>query len=154
MDQIKKILAPTDLSQASGAGVRYALSLGKALRAEVLIYHVVDYDTLTRHGERSSAPDSFQPPDRAFLERYETALAQFVNDCVSDLLPSLQVGQRVELGTPDTRIVELAKSEQYDLIVMATHGKSGARMTLGSITEKIVRTAPCPVLSIHPEEET
>jgi universal stress protein A len=151
MDSIKKILAPTDLSESSGAGLRYALTLGNALGAEVLVYHVVDYDVLTRHGERSSAPASFQPPDRAFLERYETALSQFVEGAASDLLPSVQVGQKVELGRPDTGIVELARTGRYDLIVMSTHGKSGPRMTLGSVTQRIVHTAPCPVLSIRPE---
>jgi nucleotide-binding universal stress UspA family protein len=60
MDQIKKILASTDLSELSLVGVRYALNLAKAIEAEVLIYHVVDYETLTRYGQRSTAPSSFQ----------------------------------------------------------------------------------------------
>ena len=150
MDQVKKILAPTDLSELSGAGVRYSLNLARAIGAEVLIYHVVDYDVLTRYGQRSTAPASFQPPDRAFLERYETALSEFVKDYASEFIPSVKVRQKVELGAPDERIVEVARSEGYDLIVMSTHGKTGQRLTLGSVTEKVVRTAPCPVLSIRP----
>jgi hypothetical protein len=71
MDQIKRILAPTDLSELSLVGVRYALNLAKAIGAEATIYHVVDYDTLVRYGQRSTAPSSFQPPDHDFLERYE-----------------------------------------------------------------------------------
>jgi nucleotide-binding universal stress UspA family protein len=153
MDQVKKILAPTDLSELSGAGVRYSLNLAKAIGAEVLIYHVVDYDMLIRYGQRSTAPTSFQPPDRAFLERYETALSEFVKDYVSDFIPSVKVQQKIELGAPDERIVELARSEGYDLIVMSTHGKTGQRMTLGSVTEKVVHTAPCPVLSIPPSQD-
>ena len=53
MDEIKKILAPTDLSDLSAAGIRYALRLAEAIEAEVTIYHVVDYHALTR-----------QPPPR------------------------------------------------------------------------------------------
>jgi nucleotide-binding universal stress UspA family protein len=152
MDQIKKILAPTDLSELSRVGVRYALNLAKNVEAEVTVYHVVDYDTLIRYGQKSTAPSSFQPPDHFFLERYQTALSQFLRDHVSDLTPGVKVGEKVELGTPDKSIVELAKSEGYDLIVMSTHGKSGLRMTVGSVTEKVVHTAPCPLLSIRPQE--
>jgi nucleotide-binding universal stress UspA family protein len=150
MEPIKKILAPTDLSELSVFGVRYALNLAKAIEAEVLIYHVVDYDTLIRYGQKSTAPSSFQPPDHFFLERYQTALSQFLKDHVSDLTPSVKIDQKVELGTPDKSIVDLAKSEGCDLIVMSTHGKTGLRMTVGSVTEKVVQTATCPVLSIRP----
>jgi nucleotide-binding universal stress UspA family protein len=150
MEPIKKILAPTDLSELSVFGVRYALNLAKAIEAEVLIYHVVDYDTLIRYGQKSTAPSSFQPPDHIFLERYQTALSQFLKDHVSDLTPSVKIDQKVELGTPDKSIVDLAKSEGCDLIVMSTHGKTGLRMTVGSVTEKVVQTATCPVLSIRP----
>jgi nucleotide-binding universal stress UspA family protein len=152
MDQIKKILAPTDLSELSLVGVRYALNLAKAIEAEVIVYHVVDYDTLIRYGQRSTASSSFQPPDQHFLERYQNALSGFLMDHVSDLTPSVKMREKVELGTPDKSIVELVKSEGYDLIVMSTHGKAGLRMTVGSITEKVVRTASCPVLSIRPQE--
>jgi nucleotide-binding universal stress UspA family protein len=152
MHQIKKILAPTDLSELSQVGVRYALNLAKAIEAEVVIYHVVDYDTLIRYGQRSTASSSFQPPDHFFLERYQVALSQFLKDYVSDLTPYVKAREKVELGTPDKSIVELAKSEGYDLIIMSTHGKTGLRMTVGSVTEKVVRTAPCPVLSIRPQE--
>jgi universal stress protein A len=152
MHQIKKILAPTDLSELSQVGVRYAINLATAIEAEVVIYHVVDYDTLIRYGQRSTASSSFQPPDHFFLERYQVALSQFLKDYVSDLTPYVKVREKVELGTPDKSIVELAKSEGYDLIIMSTHGKTGLRMTVGSVTEKVVRTAPCPVLSIRPQE--
>ena len=152
MDQIKKILAPTDLSELSQAVVRYAIKLAKAIEAEVTVYHVVDYDTLTRYGQRSAASSSFQPPDHHFLERYQNALSGFLKNHVSDLSPSVKMREKVELGTPDKSIVELAKSEEYDLIVMSTHGKTGLRMTVGSVTEKVVQTGPCPVLSIRPQE--
>lgn len=152
MDQIRKILAPTDLSELSQVGVRYAINLAKAIEAEVTVYHVVDYDTLTRYGQRSAASSSFQPPDPHFLERYQNALSGFLMNHVSDLIPSVKMRQKVELGTPDKSIVQLARSEEYDLIVMSTHGKTGLRMTVGSVTEKVVQTGPCPVLSIRPQE--
>jgi nucleotide-binding universal stress UspA family protein len=148
MKQIKKILAPTDLSELSKSGVRYALELAKITEAEVTVYHAIDYDALIRYGQKSTAPAPFQPPDQHFLDRYQNALSEFLRDCV---VPSVNVREKVGLGTPDTSIVELAKSEGYDLIVMSTHGKTGLRMSVGSVTEKIVQNAPCPVLSIRPQ---
>jgi nucleotide-binding universal stress UspA family protein len=62
MKQIKKILAPTDLSELSKTGVQYAVELAGAIRAAVTVYHAVDYETLTRYGQRSTASDTFQPP--------------------------------------------------------------------------------------------
>jgi nucleotide-binding universal stress UspA family protein len=149
---IRRILAPTDLSELSWTGVHYALDLAKAQEAEVIIYHVVDYDTLLLHGQRTDAPASFQPPDHLFLERYQFALSQFLKDHVADLTSSVTVRTKVEVGTPHQSIVDFAKSQGCDLIVMSTHGKTGLRMTLGSVTEKVVQTATCPVLSIRPEE--
>lgn len=139
MEQIKKILAPTDLSELSKVGVRYALQLAKAIGPEVTIYHAVDFDTLTRYGQRSTASPHFQPPNEHFLDRHQNALSEFLIDCV---VPSVNVREKVDLGTADTSIVQLAQSEGYDLIVMSTHGKSGRRMSLGSVTQNILQTAP------------
>ena len=152
MKQIKKILAPTDLSELSKTGVRYAVELAESIRAAVTVYHAVDYDTLTRYGQRSTASATFQPSDEHFVERYQIALANFVMDCVPTIPPSVKLDQKVELGKPETSIVELAKSEAYDLIVMSTHGKTGFRMSVGSVTEKVVQSAPCPVVSMNPEQ--
>jgi nucleotide-binding universal stress UspA family protein len=150
VDEIKKILAPTDLSELSGAGVRYALRLAEAIDAEVTIYHVVDYDALTRYGQRSKAASIFQPPDHFFLERYQTALSGFLKKHVADHPTRLKVQEKVELGAPDKKIVEYAEAAGIDLIVMSTEGKTGPQRFVGSVTEKVVRTSPCPVLSTRP----
>ena len=150
MDEIKKILAPTDLSELSAAGIRYALCLADAIEAEVTIYHVVDYHTLTRYGQRSTASAVFQPPDHIFLERYRTALSRFLKDYVPDPPARVEVQEKVELGAPDKKIVEYAETEGIDLIVMSIHGKTGPQPFVGSVAEKVARTATCPVLSIRP----
>jgi hypothetical protein len=66
----------------------------------------------------------------SFWNRYQKALSEFLIDCV---IPSVTVREKVDLGTAETSIVQLAQSEGYDLIVMSTHGKSGLRMSLGSV---------------------
>jgi nucleotide-binding universal stress UspA family protein len=57
------------------------------------------------------------------------------------------------MGAPDKNIVERAQADKVDLIVISTHGRTGLlHMLLGSVTERVVRTAPCPVVSIHPSQ--
>lgn len=153
MDKIEKILAPTDLSELSQVGVRYALNLAKALGAEVTVYHVVNYGELMEYGDeiRESADYRSRPP-YPILERYQIALARFLSDHFSDLIPWVKVREKIELGKPDENIVERAIMEGSDLIVISTHGRTGlSHMLLGSVTEKIIRHARCPVLSIHPQ---
>ena len=146
MDRIKKILAPTDLSELSEAGVRYALELARAFGAEVTVYHVVGTEELMRYSHLRLLDD--------LLERCDAALRRFVEDHCSDLLPLVEVHRKVELGVPDDNIVQMAEREGSHLIVISTHGRTGlSHMLMGSVTEKVVRRAPCPVLSVRPTEE-
>jgi universal stress protein A len=152
---IRKILAPTDLSELSRAGVRYALNKAKDHGTEVIIYHVVTTDEMLKLGERlrgdglrtSESPNLL----KSYLETYRGRLARFVRENFSDLLPLARVYKKLELGSPDKNIVALAESEGVDLIVMSTHGRTGlSRVLLGSVTERVIRNAPCPVLAIPP----
>jgi nucleotide-binding universal stress UspA family protein len=157
MEQIRKILATTDLSELSKTGVRYALSLAKALGAEVTVYLVVSREELIHYGREltKGTPAGGMPHvSEHFLEEYKIALARFLGVHFSDLIPWVKIRERVELGTPDRNIVEQATREGSDLIVISTHGRSGlSHALLGSVTEKVVRHAPCPVLSIPPQRE-
>jgi nucleotide-binding universal stress UspA family protein len=156
MEKIKKILAPTDLSGLSQVGIRYALELAREIGAEVTAYHVVNYDELIQYSEemkeKARTSYTYRPPS-SFLERYQIALARFLSDHFSDLTPWVKIRERVELGKPDENITEWAKKDGTDLIVISTHGRSGlSHMLTGRVAEKVVRTAPCPVLSIHPHQ--
>jgi nucleotide-binding universal stress UspA family protein len=157
MEQIKKILAPTDLSELSKTGVRYALSLAKAIGAEVTVYLVVSREELIHYGREltKGTPAGGMPQvSEHFLEEYKLALAGFLGVHFSDLIPWVKIRERVELGTPDRNIVEQATKEGSDLIVISTHGRSSlSHVLLGSVTEKVVRHAPCPVLCIPPERK-
>jgi nucleotide-binding universal stress UspA family protein len=152
---IRKILAPTDLSKLSQVGVRWALTVAKHFDARVTIYHVVNGDEIRKLGDRLTGHtfvrSGFPNLLETYLHTYEVSLAQFVGQNFSDLLPSVKVKEKVELGSADKNIVELAKTEKFDLIIMATRGKGGlSRLLLGSITEQVIRNAPCPVLAIPP----
>jgi nucleotide-binding universal stress UspA family protein len=152
---IRKILAPTDLSKLSRLGVRSALAAAKHFNAEVTIYHVVNADEMRKLGDRlkgrSFVRSGFPNLLKTYLHTYEVSLAQFVGQNFSDLLPTVKIQEKVELGSPEKNIVELAKAEAVDLIIMATRGKSGlSRLVVGSVTEQVIRNAPCPVLAIPP----
>ena len=144
MDKIKKILAPTDLSELSAAGVRYALELGHAVGAAVTLYHAIGTEELMGHENLRPMPP--------VLETYDSALTRFLEHHCLDLLPLVEVHTKVEIGVADINIVDEAKKEATDLIVISTHGRTGlSHVLVGSVTERVVRHAPCPVLSIRPD---
>ena len=104
MDKIKIILAPTDLSEPSQVAVRYALNLARALGAEVTAYHVVNNEEL-EEGEITDI--TFRQANR-LLKSYQLALARFLNEHFSDLIPWVRIREKVELGVPEKSIVEWA----------------------------------------------
>lgn len=113
----------------------------------MLVYNVVEppQEWLDRH-------DEFYTVDR-LIEKHKKMLGRFLKLAVGDLLPQVSVRQEVGFGVSYKTIVEKAGEEKADLIVMSTHGWSGLfHVLIGSVTEKVVRTASCPVLSIHPPD--
>lgn len=142
MKKVEKILAPTDLSELSRIGLEYALELARGWGAEVTVYHVASAADLASY-QAPALPD--------LVQKHRTALAQFLNENFAELLPLVEVRQKVEMGSPAANILEEARKEGSDLIVMSTHGRTGlAHVLMGSITEEVVRNAVCPVFSIHP----
>jgi nucleotide-binding universal stress UspA family protein len=147
--RIKKILAPTDFSPLSEAGIRYALNAARELGAEVIIYHAITGNEIAAFGRRRTEEEFVPPHYRGLIENYGMRLKSFIEEQFGDAVTSVQVRQKVEFGTPERSIVETAKTEGIDLIIMASGGKRGlTRMFLGSVTEAVIRNAPCPVVAI------
>ena len=143
MKKFTKILAPTDLSELSCSGVRYALELAREQSAEIIVQHVIPMgeDWFCAHEEFS--------PVRELMEKERAALDKFLRERFADSFDLVEIRQKVEVGTPHANIIEMAEREGIDLIVMSTHGRTGLdHMLLGSVTEKVVARAPCPVLAI------
>ena len=140
MTRVKTILAPTDFSELSKLGVRYALEIAWDESAEVIVYHVIDLG-LDWHDRRAD-----YGPNRDLLEESRRVLNKFLAENFADLV---EVRQVVEFGAPYKNIVEKAATEGVDMIVMSTHGRTGVdHFILGSVAEKVVARAPCPVLVI------
>ena len=140
---IKKILAPTDFSELSAGGVRYACQLAKDLEAELVVFNVVIVD-------ESNAINKHE------VEKHKQRLDEFVVRQVPISDANLKVHKVVTAGQPYGAILDYAGNERIDLIVMSSHGRSGlSRMLIGSVTDKLLRGSPCPVLvvPVEPEKE-
>jgi nucleotide-binding universal stress UspA family protein len=143
---IQRILAPTDLSELSKQGLQTALGVAEAFGAKLLLLHVVEPPPYQVEGLLPSQVGTTLLDD---LERQASReLAQMLSDRHGS---QVEVMHRVVVGIPYRKIVEVAEEEKSDLIVMTTHGRTGlSHLVMGSVAEKIVRTAPCPVLTLRP----
>ena len=156
MALIKKILAPTDLSPFSAIGVRYACNLAKAMGAEVIVAHAVSTSEFMSHATSLKITSSGAEANDLLgklAEHHKLLLRKFAEQQLPGAEADLNVQPIVEMGDPHTLIVNWARDKAVDLIVMSTHGRSGLhRMVLGSVTEKVLRSASCPVLAIPSHE--
>ena len=156
MNKLKKILAPTDLSELSRAGVRYALEMAAPGETEVIVYNVMGYYEAMPYYELEGGYVPYQdiPTAEEVVEEHRRHLAEFLRDNFGELTRRVKVRQEVAIGTPYHKIVEKAAAENADIIIMSTHGRTGFLHTLiGSVTEKVVRLAACPVLTVRPQIE-
>ena len=145
MTPMKRILAPTDLSELSRTAVRYALEVGSERNAEVIVYHVV-----SEHGDWFG--DDRLNPAAVLLPRRKELLRKFVEENFADWIGKVKITELVETGIPYDKIVRKAQEANADLIAMSTHGRTGIeQVMLGSVTAKVVARAGCPVLSIRPQ---
>jgi universal stress protein A len=143
MPKIKKILAPTDFSELSKLGLRYALEMARDSSAAVIVYHAVDFGA-DWHNNRTD-----YGPNRDLLDESRRLLDKFLAENFADCIDLVEVRAVVEFGAAYKNIVEEAASEGVDMIVMSTHGRTGVdHLILGSIAEKVVARAPCPVLIV------
>lgn len=141
MATLKKLLAPTDFSDLSSRGVRYACQLAKDVGAELIIFNVV-------------LLDEANIIDKQEMERHRERLDKFIADKIADVSSSLKIRKIVDAGDAYGTILDCADNEHVDLIVMSSHGRSGlARMLIGSVTDKVLRGASCPVLVVPVQKE-
>jgi universal stress protein A len=143
---IKKILAPLDFSKSSDKALQYASALAVQFQATLILVHVVEFSFVgSEFGavELSQIEADMRENGRKQME----TLAQKLVD------PRLQIKMIIASGRPSIEIIETARDEAIDLIVIATHGHSSlAHVILGSTVERVVRHASCPVLVVRDAE--
>jgi len=139
MPQFKKILCPVDFDQSSPLALGLASELAQERKAMLYVVHIIAMPP----GPEVALPfGKMEASARAKLERLAR---QRVNG-------KARYEIEVVMGDPGVEILQAAKRRGADLIVMATHGRKGLRrLVLGSVAERVVREAPCPVLTVKPK---
>jgi nucleotide-binding universal stress UspA family protein len=151
MIALKRILVPTDFSENSEIALTYARALAEPFGASLHVLHVIEDPFLYGWTGVGYMPD---------LPEYRRALEKNVTE---RLMGMFSVADRerfkaelvARFGHPFVEIIRYAKAQDIDLIVLGTHGRGAvAHLLMGSVAEKVVRKAPCPVLTVrHPEHE-
>ena len=151
MIDLHRILVPTDFSKSSRNALTYGAAFAARFGAELHLLHVVQ-DLALFIPEAVMLAPPMVPPVEQFVSAARAALDRAVQELAT---PDVRVIPQVGEGTPFEEIVRFAREKDIDLIVMGTHGHTGlAHLFLGSVAEKVVRRAPCPVLTVrHPEHE-
>jgi nucleotide-binding universal stress UspA family protein len=143
MIALNRILVATDFSPPSEAALVYGRALARTFGASLHVLHLVENTFL-----RPMPTDPY-----VFVAAKHQALSERLNNEEAETLHARTI---VELSdSPADAIVEYARAETIDLIVMGTHGRGAvSQLFVGSVAERVVRTAPCPVLTVrHPEHE-
>jgi universal stress protein A len=144
--EINSILAPTDFSAHSERAVRYACGLADRLQAELHLIHILSEII-------PAGPDPLLMPvmpPQFYQENEDRARATLEQFRSPEWGSPRSVVTAIRWGGPVEAIVDYALEHEIDLIVLATHGRSGlSHVLLGSVAERIVREAPCPVLTIR-----
>jgi universal stress protein A len=146
MIPLTKIFCPTDFSEPSYKALQAANDLAMHFQAELILIHVMH--PIILYPAAGIVPGIMTPPSEDMYrdEMANKSLAMILNEKVSNSIKSKSI---LGNGNPADEIVRHAKEEKADLIVIGTHGFTGWRhMILGSVAEKVVRYATCPVLTI------
>lgn len=150
--RVRKILLPTDLSENSRGGLAHALTIAKQGGAELIILHVAEgFRTWEPCSDEPGYLDSYWPADRIIREA-SLDLHRFLEKHQNEIC-GVKLKKRVVLGQVVEKIGAVAREEEVDLIVMAPrpHG-SLRRFLLGSVTDRVTREAPCPVLTVPQQQ--
>jgi nucleotide-binding universal stress UspA family protein len=141
--EIRRILVPHDFSEAAANALSYALGVSEKFGARVTVMHVYEIPAIGAAEALAAGVEFASVVERVTAKALER-VASRARESNVDLDTELRT------GTPWMEIITVAERMKADLIVIGTHGRKGvSRMLLGSVAEKVVRTAPCPVLTVH-----
>ena len=143
--EIKKILVPIDFSDYSKSSLKYAVNFARNFNASLILVYVIEpviYPPDFSMGQIAIPTAGLEMDKRAKEELDKLAQKEISSD--------VNVRKIIKTGKPFVEIIETASEENVDLIIIATHGHTGVEQILfGSTAEKVVRKAPCPVLTLR-----
>ena len=147
----KKILLPTDGSEHANKAAKQAIWIASTSGAELIALNVIETSSLVGLPAEDlivRIKEMLKEEGRKSLEKIADILKE--TEIQGDCQKEVKLTTSTEEGSPSDVIIKTVKEEDIDLIVMGTSGKHGLdRFLLGSVTENVVRSAPCPVLVVH-----
>ena len=145
MEMIKKILVPIDFSDYSKKALQYTVKLAKSFNAELFLVYVIE--PMVYPADLSMGQMVIPQSEVNLSEKANSELEELATNEIGD---SLKYNILIKTGKPFMEIIETATEVDADLIIIATHGHTGVEHLLfGSTSEKVVRKAPCPVLTLR-----
>jgi len=142
---IKKVLVPIDFSDYSKSSLRYSVNFVRCFKADLILIYVIEpviYPPDFSMGQIAVPAVDAEIDKRAYEELNKLAKTEVPAD--------MNVRTIIKTGKPFVEIIETAAEENIDLIIIATHGRSGVEHILfGSTADKVIRKAPCPVLTVR-----
>lgn len=153
MKNFDRILAPVDFSKCSRSALNYAISLADQLGAKLRIVHICEVPALVSPDLVVTIPDQ---PTQTISEwvrnEADSGMAEFMAELA--IPEGVEIETKLIAGDAPDRIAKEAAEYDADLIVMGTHGRKGmAHLIMGSVAERTLRIAPCPVLTIRSNEK-
>jgi nucleotide-binding universal stress UspA family protein len=148
MIQLRSILVPTDFSEQSNPAIRYGCALAQKFDSTLHLVNVVEdvYPLI---------PESGMVLPTAVTHMHDLRLAAdkgLEQRPPAEWSQGLTITREVLVGNAANEIIRYARNKQIDLVVIGTHGRTGLmHVILGSVAEKVVRRAPCPVLTVRPD---
>lgn len=152
--KLQKILVPTDFSEISKTALDYALSFcQKFPNTSIKLLHVWEPPYYL-----GSEVLVINPPmggvHQNVVDFIQERCKEQMKEVLKNLPPELEVTSEIVTGDIADKVQEIATQEKFDFIIVGTHGRKGlAHLFLGSVAEKIIRSAPCPVLTVRTPEK-
>ncbi len=145
---ISSILVPIDFSYYSRSALEYAVFFAQTFKAELYLLNILEIPEF----DFENLP--LEPP--RFEDYVHKKIQSKLTDLAHQIIPKdIQYIKLVEVGVPGQKIVEVANEKGIDLIIMATHGHSTLEMRIfGSVAQKVIRSANCPVISMNMYDNT
>ena len=145
MDFVKSILVPIDISDYSKGALKYAVEIAKKFNAKMYLIYVIE--PVVYPSDFSMGQVSIPAVDHDSFNRSKNELKKLAE---MEIDSTIEVEVIIKSGKPFVEINESASEKDIDLIIIATHGHTGVEHLLfGSTAEKVVRKAPCPVLTLR-----
>ncbi len=139
--QFRTVVCANDLSEAPNPALQYSIALAHEFQSRLLICHVVDLPSPSMYGEAYLAPEEHLNRNLEYARRH-------IEESMAD--QSVRWEPRICIGQPAEEVLRIARDDQAEVVVTATHGRKGLkRLLLGSVTERLMRTLPCPLLVVR-----